>query len=53
MVLRLFFCFPSVLGVAACVVIEKVHDFGGIASHHLSHYEHLASSLNSEMSCFH
>ena len=26
-------CFPAVLGVAARVAIEKIHDIGGIASH--------------------
>ena len=29
-------CFPNVLGVSACVAIEKVHDVGGIASHLVS-----------------
>ena len=46
-------CFPNVLGVSACVAIEKVHDVGGIASHLVSDREHLACSLTSETSCFH
>ena len=49
----LFVCFPNVLGVSACVAIEKVHDVGGIASHLVSDHEHLACSLTSETSCFH
>ena len=46
-------CFPNVLGVSACVAIEKVHDVGGIASHLVSDREHLACSLTSETYCFH
>ena len=46
-------CFLDVLGVSACVAIEKVHDVGGIASHLVFECEHLACSLTSETSCFH
>ena len=47
------FCFPNVLGVAACVAIKKVHYVGGIASHLVSDCKHLVCSLTSESSCFH
>ena len=47
------FRLPDVLGVSASVAIEMVHDVEGIASHQLSRCEHLASSLISEMPCFH
>ena len=50
---QIAFCFPNALGVAACVAIEKVHEVGGIASHPVSDWEHLACSLTSEISCFH
>ena len=53
--LLLLFLFspPDVLGMAASVTIEKVHDFGGIASHPVSDGANLACSLSSEISCFH
>ena len=47
------FCFPNVLGVAACVAIENGQDVGGIASHPVSACEHLTCSLAYEISCFH
>ena len=40
-----YFLFLNVLGVAANVTIEKVHDVGGMPSHPVSDCEDLASSF--------